>query len=602
MPPPRSVILALWLLIQSVSSDDAPNPTFESQKKWLEYYKKKGWLTQPSSGGSDKYTTVPLDMAHLRLDCDADMQPEDYAVPKPYPMCDTLLQKVHAARFDQVQKSGGAYEENRLVWTDATTRWTAYYLSSDPYLQLSSFGDSHGLEFPLDMETVDLWYRLHNDTTCTVQSDSCRRERNCKMSWKWLYPGVTPKTLAPGHSWGESLSVPPHGYEFGKLQQVTRTQVTGRVTIVINAGVAPALDNSDFGIAPQWGMASRGSFGGFDNVPFEWCRICAHTSCETTITKQTSELVAQPVRCKAGNAQAWRPRPWYKPSGATGICGSECPAGSWMTCSTGDVDSCEYPPWLEKEDYQKWAIRVMLLKYGITVPKQKDPKTGLPTYYHPPGDLTQCFPCYLAANQNHYDRSVGAITRDAEGQPDYGDYYCPGGNKPPYSCTLDESNGMKVKAGADMKAPAPGPQACQCLAGYYSFKYEGKVNSDGTPAYKSKNPGDLDCRPCPAGSFCRFRAENTTTEYGSDCPKNQQRCPCPRGHWCRATLGESIGVPEPCDTSACMGDTPARTECTEGYQDKPSYCIPCYRCKQMGGDGWVAPCLNMIDMSNSSYY
>lgn len=589
-------LLPAFFMATLALSDNAPNPTFTKHSEWMKYYTDKDQLNKPKFGPRNHITVDPLDIAHLRLDCDPDpLQTEDLYVPKPYPMCDTLLQRVHAAVYDIRRPTDwGGDDHYYWVWTNKNTRWASFYPSSDPYLKRTAFGDSHGLEFPEDMEYVDVWHRLRNETSCTNQDDSCRTEKKCKMSWKWLYPYVIPEKVAPGYTWGGSLNVPVHGYEFGKVRVVLKEVTAGKMTNKLYIGVAPAVNDYSYEVPAQWGMASRGGFGGFDDIPFEWCRICAHTSCETTATTRTSELIAQPERCKAGKAQFRRAKAWEKSTSSTKFCTMDCPPGSWMTCSTGDVDSCEYPPWLTNEDYQKWAKRVMALKYGITIPKIKNSYTLLPTYYQPPNDLTQCFPCYLAANQNHYDRSVGAVTLDANGQPDYSDYYCPGGSKPPYSCLLDELTGNKVKAGADMKVNGPGPQACQCLAGYYSHKYDGKAQ------YKSQISGDLDCRPCPAGAFCRFRAENTTTEYGSACPMYQQKCPCPEGHWCKATVGESIGVPEPCDTGACTGDTPARTACVSGYQNKPSSCIACFRCQQIGGTG--PPCLNMVNMMNRSFY
>ena len=262
-----------------------------------------------------------------------------------------------------------------------------------------------------------------------------------------------------------------------------------------------------------------------------------------------------------------------------------------MTCSTGDVDSCEFPPGLEVEKYTDWAKRVLVQSRGITIPTVIDPQTLLPSFHAPAGALAQCFPCNLAQYYNHYDNPPGTVSLD-----DISDYYCRSDASPPVSCTVDQTPQTREVAGEDVQMVGE-PEACLCRTGHYSANY------DGTSDYKQKLPGGLDCQPCPAGFSCRFRADTADTQNNTSCAVNQQKCPCPVGYYCPATVGTNIAVPILCDTGACSGSTPARTWCTDGNQEGPSTCIQCFKCRQMTGSPTDKSCLSMLDMgkfANSS--
>lgn len=323
-------------------------------------------------------------------------------------------------------------------------------------------------------------------------------------------------------------------------------------------------------------------------MPVEWCRLCAHTSCEKRNRNSDSE---EPKRCQAGYAQTMRVKPWMKNGNKYNFCGEQCPAGTWMTCDTGSPEQCVYPPYLEGEEYLKWVARVELLdsRNGITIPKIRD-LSRLTWYpYQDQNDISHCWPCRLAAGMTHYGFRAGEIHTDAAGLTDYADFYCPGKSDPPVDCTRGD-DGVTINAGSDMRGPNK-QTTCQCLAGYYSSNFE---NDGITPMYKNQNPSQLKCVACPPGFYCRFRAEQAAPGYSGNasCPIGQQKCPCPINHYCP----ERSSAPIPCEQISPCGTTAARTQCVKGFQTEPSKCIPCYKCAQMGGNG--APCLNMINILN----
>ena len=141
-----------------------------------------------------------------------------------------------------------------------------------------------------------------------------------------------------------------------------------------------------------------------------------------------------------------------------------------------------------------------------------------------------------------------------------------------------------------------GAGTCQCLAGYYSHAHE-TVNGiiTGT-SYQNLNSGALDCRVCPPGKWCRFRADTVDTVHNTlalKCIVGQQMCPCPINSYCSG----GAALPIKCDVGACPQESPARTWCN-GIDDqkRDSTCTQCWKCKQMRGGG--PPCLNMVDLSN----
>jgi hypothetical protein len=328
-------------------------------------------------------------------------------------------------------------------------------------------------------------------------------------------------------------------------------------------------------------MASRGDFGGFPNLPVEYCKICAHTACESQTTTN-KEVSAQPARCPAGAAQANRAKPWQKNWFTNLICTNNCPVGTWMTCH--DTGGCEYPPMLNGELYPDWAIRVKaqnLIQRALAGNKVIPNLITIPTMGYlntpttpPSGDLSQCFPCSWASDSTHYERNVGFL------HDGYSDFWCPGGAIVPVDCTKGSVAGgvlFHVNAGSDngMKT------GCKCLAGYYSNEY-----------YTLADPSKLNCQPCPAGSYCRFNADTAVTAYNNSCPINQQKCDCPINYYCPS----GATAPIRCDQTPCPGNSLVRTQCTTGYQTEPSQCIRCSECAQMAGVGQT--CLNMVNIAN----
>ena len=497
------------------------------------------------------YTHVPE--SHLRLDCLHKSMAHDKLPEKafPFPMCNILLKRVHSSVWkyyyrEEFGKVGYWYHN----YVDETTTWK--HRSTGAGLQATVFGDSTGLDFPGDMENVPQWAALHNDTSCREDLPcSCREELTCKMSWSW-YTGV--QTISPNNNviWVENndvLTVPPLGYDFDWMS----------------------------GPAAQKGMSSRGDYGGFDDLPYEYCRICAHKSCEKSLSSIDRQEV--PERCRVGYAQTSQPKAWQKSCADASFCSSQCPTGTWMTCTSGTPESCEYPPWLVGESYARWAVKVASIENGITIPQISDPATLRRSYYQPANDISHCWPCALAAGITHYSRPTGKIHQVNEIN-EYADFYCPGGADPPVDCTL-ASNGVEVKAGSDMQGTNP-QSTCQCLPGYYSPK-----------TYQSKNPSDLKCQICPAGFYCRFRAELPGIGYSANasCPVGQQKCPCPINHYCP----EGSSTPRPCNMLNSCTQLQSLTQCVTGFQTEDAKCVPCRDCTQMGGK--KGPCLNMIDIA-----
>ena len=437
------------------------------------------------------------------------------------------------------------------------------------------------MEFPAAMDPVLKWGSLHNDTHCYGDLPECRTDLSCAISW------------------GNGEPQPSPGYGFGKVK-FKKDQGNQQ-----NYAYYKDPPNA------QSGMESGGDYGfylprnpHYNNEIIEYCRVCAHTKCEKSSIERKSE---ESFRCKAGYAQAIFPEPRMKPSSTYPICDKTCPAGTWMTCSGGDSTTCVYPPWLQGERYAAWRVRVAMLgpSVGIQIPYDKtDALTLLPQFTSPPtptGDLSQCFPCHLAANYNHYGSPVGELHEDADGAGGrYADYYCLGGTTAPTSCIHNRETGLAVKAGGDMGLGVggkfQGAGTCQCLAGYYSHAHE-TVNGiiTGT-SYQNLNSGALDCRVCPPGKWCRFRADTVDTVHNTlalKCIVGQQMCPCPINSYCSG----GAALPIKCDVGACPQESPARTWCN-GIDDqkRDSTCTQCWKCKQMRGGG--PPCLNMVDLSN----
>ena len=536
-----------------------------SQKTWEAFYKQKGQTTvRDGMNGLDHNYYTHLSDSHLRLDClhksmAFDKLPEDA---DPFPMCNILLKRVHSHvwKMDVIHGVPNKYDFYHN-YVDETTTWK--HRSTAPGLQSTVFGDSTGLEFPGDMENVPQWAVLHNDTSCSEQTCSCRQELTCKMSWMW-YKDVQ--------------TVPPLGYDFGTWE--------GGILVSETSGGEPATR----------GMVSRGDYGGFDDLPFEYCRICAHKSCEKSLSSIDRQEV--PERCRVGYAQTSQPKAWQKSCADMSFCSSQCPIGTWMTCTSGTPESCEYPPWLVGETYSHWAVKVASIENGITIPQISNQATLRRSYYQPANDISHCWPCALAAGITHYGRPTGKI-HEVNGISIYAEFYCPGGAAPPVDCTL-ASNGAEVKAGSDMQGPNP-QSTCQCLGGYYSPESKRDdqnniildINGNPLPMYQSKNPSALKCQICPAGFYCRFRADLAAPGYNGNtsCPIGQQKCPCPINHFCP----EGVAVPRPCNMLNSCTQLQSLTQCVTGFQEEDAQCIPCRDCAQMGGK--KGPCLNMIDLA-----
>lgn len=528
---------------------------WRSQTAWdnFLYYKKLYFYGKDKFEDSNNVYEF-MDRSYLRLDCNAKPPLTNYNDYYPFPMCDTLLKKTHSAVTQFVAPVfalKGTYYHAAV--TDQTT-WTNFGVGPGAGAQRTVFGDATGLVFPGDMDDVTKWPTLHNDTECSVQADSCRTEEICAMSWVWQFPRST---------------IPPVGTDFGEWD-------------IYKDALGQYHDSKTPNPVPmQWGMAAEGDFGNYIDGDIEFCRLCAHTACETLA--KTDDEVAESARCKVGMAQKKTAKPWMKNSPQNALCDTPCAAGTWMTCDSGSAENCVYPPLLENEAYSHWSLRVSTLstRNGITIPQVSDAFTLRRSYYQPENknDISHCWPCALAAGITHYGRPSGKI-HQVSGVNEYADFYCPGGADPPVDCTL-ASNGVEVKAGSDMQGTNP-QSTCQCLPGYYSPK-----------TYQSKNPSDLKCQICPAGFYCRFRAELPGIGYSANasCPVGQQKCPCPINHYCP----EGSSTPRPCNMLNSCTQLQSLTQCVTGFQTEDAKCVPCRDCTQMGGK--KGPCLNMIDIA-----
>jgi hypothetical protein len=565
-------ILCVLVTLLHVRSGVGERPKafgYKSQAAWLDYYTQNKQLTIPDSQrfGSTSYKPSSTDVyqhlssSHLRLDCnpsplDLGKIPtnKDWPVTD-FPMCDTLLKRVHSAlHADQT----GHYLHR---YVDGDTEWGP--VGTTPKMSATSFGDAYGLDYPDVMELPKFFGSLHNDTHCTSQEDSCRQTLRCQMSWvysaqDWLF-GTVPKARL---MYGNAL--PPRG----------------------------SIDGSG-------SMASRGTFGGFEDLPLEYCQICAHTACPTEPQSDT----ATPALCPAGFSQKKKAQAWMKISKKNDICPYACPAGSWMTCpDSSDIDRCVYPPQQDPkiQTEKQWLYKVISLANGITIPTRINNITFLPT---PVTDITNCFPCSLAGEYGHYGEvAQGGVHRDANGKPNYADFYCPGANHPPVKCKKG-LEGNIVYAGSDMRGANP-QTSCQCLAGYYSAKLDkSTLPLNEYVSYKAASGAALDCLPCPAGSYCRFRAELPAPGYigNTSCPIGQQKCDCPLNFYCPGPLtdgGPGSSEPIPCNAMGCTDKAPALTQCSTGFQTKAPRCVPCNSCEQMGGT--AGPCQNMVHLVNTT--
>jgi hypothetical protein len=559
-------VLVTLLYVGGVAGDNAFG--YKSQAAWLAYYTQNNQLTVPDEKKDGVWGTQiqtiyeHVSNSHLRLDCspsgtDLAKIPTNTDWPvKDFPMCDVLLKRVHSFTYahyfcDYVTKcygtlTAGVTTQNKHKYVDARTVWASQGTTEGT--SKTSFGDARGLIYPDDMELPKDWGSLHDDTQCSIQPDSCRKTLTCQMSW------VHASGLSP---------MPPLGTNFdGSPYYLVGTKV-----------YAPP---------PQWGMSSRGDFGGFPDLPVEYCQICAHTACEQPLSGMATtntEASAQPVRCQVGFAQAKTAKLWQKNSANNKICETPCPVGTWMTCTA--QGECEYPPMLDGDaSYLKWAQRVKAQNVMQRVSAGKTVQSNLITipttgYMNTPripksGDLSQCFPCSWAGDTVHYGRSVGSL-RDG-----YADFWCPGAASPPVDCTRGD-NGVVHAGSDDMKT------GCKCLAGYYSAA--GHYTTE-------KISSELDCQLCPAGSFCRFNADTAVTAYNTSCPIYQQKCACPINYYCPS----GATAPIKCDQTPCPGNSLVRTQCIVGFQTAPSYCVACSECAQMAGVG--PTCLNMVNIAN----
>jgi hypothetical protein len=580
----------------------------QKTSEWLNDYNANGHLNLPSNYNAPTIFTHSnwyyYQMnAHVRLDCTVGTKTPHADIP----FCNTLMTRTHCAQYrfsnpshprtftgtedeciiDTVRKGNSKVVVGSWTTFEAVANgpWTT---SPDAALKKAPWGDVVGMPFPnAAMDPTPGWLGqsyVQNDTSCLESTvNGCRKDMVCRMTWLWADAkgGYANRDGVPKDMY--SLG---HCTAGGHLSRDTYQATSQLYTVgpMANSGSSDEYDfyNSD---SPAFRWASGGDEScGAQNQDAEFCRMCALTTCpETRTAEAASDAIAAKVTCKAGYAQAFKVQPWMAadtiiPGNTEGACSRACPMNTWMTCPS-DTDTCAYNPQRADESFQAWHHRVILTAGDIiTIPHHIDPDTGDHVYWQK--DLTECFPCKNASGYRHYGKLAGDYDIDT----DSADYYCPGGSKPPIKCKDTDT----PHARADMK---PGSQAaCQCQGGYYSSV---------AGQYKKTDPGKLNCIPCEAGYFCRFRAEAAA---GPGCPAGQQRCQCPDSQFSKPGATECT----PCNTEACAADDQARTACLRAYpesQTEDSTCIACAMCMQLAGtvsgaiNEYAVPCYNMVNLS-----
>ena len=251
-----------------------------------------------------------------------------------------------------------------------------------------------------------------------------------------------------------------------------------------------------------------------------------------------------------------------------------CPVGTWMTCRDAPPDGeskdgiCNYPVATYGETVKQWHGDINLFntekKQSNTVVKLVSFPSAGPFEDTVPGvNGASCYPCRTAGGRTHYGNYMGK-TSSQDLVDHVLDYYCPGGNQPPVSCTNFKVTPFDPKTGITTLA------TCVCGNGYWR-------DSSGN------------CQPCPAGSYC-----NVLNATGDSAAQDPRPIPCPDGFFSGVMAKEctecSTDVNQ-CTSNQRLTSCRLNTDTTKPLSERTKYqkadakCVSCNDCEAFGRQG-----------------